>query len=601
MKTLLLFLLLIFSGLSLFAQKEDETLASQYMRNGETQKAVDIYQKLYQQNNDRYYDPYFNSLLSLKKFDEAEAITKKTIERHPQNYEFVIALGRVYSENGDKSKANSVYDGLIKNMPSDPSAAIRLSSRFSNVHNIDYAIKVLIQGRKLLQNDQLFALEMSTLYRYKNDKANMLKEYLTLLQTKPDYISDAKRNMSAMFDGAQDYNMLKAALLKTISQYPGQLVYADLLTWQFLQQKQFNLALSQALILNRRQNDDGKSVDELCQILVINEAYDDAIRGYQYIIDKGKQHTLYEKSRIGLINTKNLKITAAKHEQTDLADLEKNYLDLLAEFGHTPITAPAMEKLARLQAFQLKKPIQAEKTLVDLIAIPKLPAELSGGCKLELGDVYLINGKPWDATLMYSQVEKAFSGTPVGQDAQYRNAKLAYYTGDFAWAKEQLDILKAETSQFIDNDALNLSLMIGDHTVFDSTANALKMYARADLFIFKGEPEQAVITLDSIDKVYPVNDLGNDILMAKAHILIQSKEYLAATMPLKKIAVESQADFWADDAVFMLGDIYQNHLDDRSAAKTWYQKIISDYPGSLWINEARKRFRILRGDTTPSS
>ncbi|MDB5143063.1 MAG: hypothetical protein JWQ66_1776 [Mucilaginibacter sp.] len=601
MKTLLLFLLLIFSGFALFAQKEDEMLAGQYMRNGETQKAVDIYQKLYQQNNDRWYDAYLNSLLSLKKFDEAEAITKKIIDRHPQNYEFVIALGRVYSENGNKDKAAGVYDGLIKNMTDDPAAAIRLSSKFSNVHNIDYAIKALIQGRKLLKNDQLFALEMSTLYRYKNDKADMLREYLTLLQTKPDYVSDAKRNISAMFDGAQDYNMLKTALLKMIKQYPDQLVYADLLTWQFLQQKQFDIALSQALVLNRRQNDDGKSVDELCQILVANEAYDEAIRGYQYIIDKGKENKLYEKSRIELINTKNLRITAAKYAEADLVELEKNYLDLLTEFGRTPITAPAMEKLARLQAFQLNKPAQAEKTLIDLIAIPRLPADLSGGCKLELGDVYLINSKPWDATLMYSQVEKAFSGTPVGQDAQYRNAKLAYFTGDFTWAKEQLNILKAETSQFIDNDALNLSLMIGDHTAFDSTANALKMYARADLLIFKGAPEQAVITLDSIDKVYPVNDLGNDILMAKAHILIQKKEYQAAIVPLKKIASESKEDFWADDAVFMLGDIYQNHLDDKTAAQGWYQKIISDYPGSLWINEARKRFRVLRGDTTTGS
>ncbi|UOE47756.1 tetratricopeptide repeat protein [Mucilaginibacter sp. SMC90] len=601
MKTLLLFIILIFNGFALFAQKEDEMLASQYMRDGETQKAVDIYQKLYQQNNDRYYDQYFNSLLSLKKFDEAEIITKKIIDRHPQSYEFVIALGRVYNEKGDKSKAEGVYDGLIKNMPSDPTAVIRLSSKFSNVHNIDYALKVLVQGRILMKNDQLFALEMSTLYRYKNNKVDMLKEYLTLLQTKPDYISDAKRNISAMFDGAQDYTMLKTYLLKMIKQYPDQLVFADLLTWQFLQQKQFDTALSQAMALNRRQNDDGKSIDELCQILVANEAYDEAIRGYQYIIDKGKEHALYEKARIELINTKNLKLKDAKHGQADLAELERNYLDLLTEFGRTPSTAPAMEKLAILQAFQLNRPVDAEKTLVALIAIPRLRADLLGSCKLELGDVYLINGKPWDATLMYSQVEKAFAGTPVGQDAQYRNAKLAYYTGDFTWAKEQLDILKAETSQFIDNDALNLSLMIGDHTVFDSTANALKMYAHADLLIFKGEPDHAVITLDSIDKVYPLNDLGNDILMAKAHILIQKKEYQAAIVPLKKIAVESQKDFWADDAVFMLGDIYQNHLDDKTAAQSWYQKIISDYPSSLWINEARKRFRILRGDTTPSS
>jgi hypothetical protein len=53
--------------------------------------------------------------------------------------------------------------------------------------------------------------------------------------------------------------------------------------------------------------------------------------------------------------------------------------------------------------------------------------------------------------------------------------------------------------------------------------------------------------------------------------------------------------------VYMLGDIYENHLDDKAQAQMWYQKIVTDYPSSLWINEARKRFRILRGDMPSGS
>jgi len=41
-------------------------------------------------------------------------------------------------------------------------------------------------------------------------------------------------------------------------------------------------------------------------------------------------------------------------------------------------------------------------------------------------------------------------------------------------------------------------------------------------------------------------------------------------------------------------------LSDKVQAKAYYQKIITDYPGSLWINEARKRFRIIRGDQPTS-
>jgi tetratricopeptide (TPR) repeat protein len=231
------------------------------------------------------------------------------------------------------------------------------------------------------------------------------------------------------------------------------------------------------------------------------------------------------------------------------------------------------------------------------VKIPNLPNTILSSCKLDLGDVYVMNNQPWEATLVYSQVEKGNSDVTITQDAKLRNAKLAYYTGDFTWAKGQLDVLKAATTQLIANDALNLSLLIKDNTGYqDSTGEALKFYARADLWIFKEEPDKAIKTLDSIDKNFPNNSLTDDILMAKALILIQQKDYAGAAPLLQNIADNHKFDLWADDAVFMLGDIYENHLQDKEKAKAWYQKIITDYPGSLYINEARKRFRILRGD-----
>ena len=260
-----------------------------------------------------------------------------------------------------------------------------------------------------------------------------------------------------------------------------------------------------------------------------------------------------------------------------------------------------MQRLARLQAFKLHKPDEAQKLLEEAVKIPDIRPELLNSCKLDLGDVYLINNQPWEASLIYSQVESAYSNTTIGQDAKFRNAKLAYYTGDFTWAKGQLDVLKAATSQLIANDAINLSLLISDSLNADTAGSALKMYARADMQIFEEHPEKAVLVLDSINVKYPNNSLSDDILMARARILLQQKNFADAIIPLKKIVDEHPFNLWADDAVFMLGDIYENHLANKEQAKIYYQKIITDYPGSLWINEARKRFRILRGDKPDAS
>lgn len=593
-------LLFLFSS-NLIAQDNDLQLARQFTANGELQKALYIYQKLYKQDNDAYYSYYINGLLGLKKFDEAENTAKKMLRKHPGDYRYNISLGRIYTQKGDVDKANTIYDGMIKNLPADAGEIANLASQFYQAENADYAIKIFLQGRKLLHNDKLYNFELISLYRYKRDKPALIEEYLNFLPDNPSFITQAENAMSAMFDGEADYTILKTALFKRIQKDPQQTVYADLLTWQFLQQKEFDQALNQALALSRRQNDDGSSIFDLCQTLVANQAYEAAVRGYEYIINKGKDQQLYIPAKIELINTKNLLVTSGKYTQADLISLEKDYTDLLNEFGKTPSTVFAMQKLARLQAFKLHKLDDAQKLLEEATKIPGIKPSLLSSCKLDLGDIYLLNDQPWEATLLYSQVETAYPNTTIGQDAKFRNAKLAYYTGDFTWAKGQLDVLKAATSQLIANDALNLSLLISDNLAADTAGNALKMYARADLRIFEEQPEKALLVLDSIDARYPGNSLNDDILMARARILIQQKNYNDAIIALKKIVEEHPADLWADDAVFMLGDIYENQLANKAQAKTYYQKIITDYPASLYINEARKRFRILRGDKPDAS
>ena len=595
----IIFFQLFFCSL-LFAQDEIQ-LAKQFTANGELQKALDIYQKLYKQDNEAYYPFYINSLLSLKKFDEAEGITKKLLRKHPAEYRYSITLGRIYTQKGDIDKANQVYDDLVKNLPADAGEIANVASQFYQAENADYAIKIFLQGRKLLNNDKLYSFELLSLYRFKRDKAALVEEYMNFLPDNPSFITQAENTLSSMFEGPADYDMMKAALYKRIQKDPQQTLYIDLLTWQFLQQKDFDQALNQSIALSRRQNDDGNNIFELCQTLISNEAYDAAIRGYEFIISKGKDQPLYVPSKIELINTKNLLVTSGKYTQADLLSLEKNYTDLLAEFGKASNTVFAMQRLARLQAFKLHKLDEAQKLLEEAVAVPNTKPNLVASCKLDLGDIFLLNGQPWEATLLYAQVETDYPGTTIGQEAKFRNAKLAYYTGDFTWAKGQLDVLKAATSQLIANDALNLSLLISDNLVADTSGSALKMYARADLQIYAEQPEKAVMILDSIDVKYPNNALSDDILMAKARILIQQKNFPGAVVLLKKIVDEHPFNLWADDAVFMLGDIYENKLNDKEQAKTYYQKIITDYPGSLWINEARKHFRILRGDKPDAS
>lgn len=599
MKNRLLIAFLVFFAQHVFAQvnRDDEVLAVQYYQTGDYEKAAVLFKKLFDKTgNTNFYDPYFNSLIRLKKYDDAENLVKRQIKLHPQVYTYSIDYGRVLQQRGQAEKADEWYNNLIRKMPADEFAIRDLGSNFYRADAYDLAIKTFITGRKLLKNERAFSFDLLALYRYRKDKAMLVYEYLDAIAESPELIPQAQSVMSGTFEENADYEVLKAAILRRLQKDPQNIGLTEMLAWQFIQQKDFDMALRQTIALDRRLKEDGERVYDLSRVLYNNGAHEQAAEALKYLINKGAGNRFYVTAKVDIIHVRSKLVTAGKFSAADLQTLESDYQSLIAEFGKNSRTAFAMRQLAELQAFYLNKPRDAEALLEELLQVPGLSAEITGQAKLELGNIYILTGEIWEANLIYGQVEKQFSNEPLGQEAKYRNAKLSYYRGDFTWAKAQLDVLKSSTSQLIANDALNLNLLISDNLQKETDSAALKMYAQTDLLIFNNQPDAALQKLDSINILYPGNSLADDILMARAKIFIKKADFTSAAISLQKIMADFSYDLWADDATFMMADLFENKLSQPDKARALYQKIITDFPGSLYVIEARKRFRQLRGD-----
>jgi TolA-binding protein len=96
--------------------------------------------------------------------------------------------------------------------------------------------------------------------------------------------------------------------------------------------------------------------------------------------------------------------------------------------------------------------------------------------------------------------------------------------------------------------------------------------------------------------LYPQSDLLDDILMLKSKIYIDKKDFTKASAMLKTIINDYNSSIWADDALFKLAVLEENQFHDLPNAQKHYQQLIDNFPGSLFVNDARKRFRNLRGD-----
>jgi TolA-binding protein len=219
--------------------------------------------------------------------------------------------------------------------------------------------------------------------------------------------------------------------------------------------------------------------------------------------------------------------------------------------------------------------------------------------KLMLGDAYLINGNVWDAQLTYSQVDKAFKEDPLGQEAKFRNARLSYFRSDFEWAKDQLEVLKTATTQLISNNAIELSLRIQDHSEMDTSYDALTEFASAELLLFQQNYDACLTELNRLSFKYTNHTLSDDIAFLKGEVYLQTGDYTEALEAFKRVYTNYSYEILADNALYESAMLQLKHFKNPEEAKALFEKIILDYPDSLFVVESRKQYERLKAGSQP--
>lgn len=580
-------------------QAQNPNLANQYFINGEYAKAATIYQQLLEQDdrNEYFFNRYIDCLISLEDYDTGDKAIKKRIKKEPRNYALYVTYGSLLEKAGRMPEAEEQYDLAIKNMPPDFNSVSRLANLFTGKSRYDYATKTYETGAQLLKDPNRFAFNLGELYRRKGETGKMIEQYLNSIADDPTKTGTVQTLLSRYLSPA-DFEELQAQLYERIQKTENP-DFIELLAWSFVQTKDYKSALRQYKALDRQFNENGRRIFQLAETAADAKDYDTAVEAYNYIVGLQNINNPYFFAAIkGSLDCRRRKITEGfSYTQAELLTLEKDYEAFLNRFPGNRSTAPIVLQLAQLEALYLNNVGKAVSLLESQLKVPGLTADDIARTKIDLADYYLIQGEIWESTLLYSQVDKDFKEETPGQEARFKNARLSYFNGDFEWAQSQCNILKAATSRLIANDALDLSVFIMDNLNLDTTADAISLYAGAELLVYQNQFEEALQKLDTLRRDFPEHALQDDILYLQAQIATKRQDYALAAALYGEV-VEKYADgIRADNALFAMAGLYETHLNDKEKAKALFEKVFIDYSGSVFAVEARKRYRILRGDT----
>lgn len=574
-------------------EKTQTALAQQYLENKEFAKAIPVFKALYEKApfDKNLYDNYLSALMQNNSYEDAEKLVNYMMKIRRDDPAMLVDLGLVYEAEKKNKQAKEQYDQALQLLTGDEYKTKSLSEAFEKAGKNDYAVKVYEQIRKMVQNPYIYATQLSLLYSKMGKTKEAIQATLDLVMTQPNIMDDVKESLAKISDkDPKAFSIIQKVLNSRIKEQDQNPFWHELVSWLFIQKNDYSGAFKELTTLDQNIDEQGKRLIPFAQEITQDGEYETALKSYDYVIGLGHEKPFYELAAKGKMELLLLQFENKwPDSKNDLSKLVQSFTDFFQQFPNYQ-SSDIWRNYAMVQARYNHNPDTAIQMLSTAISDLRASKEFMGRCKLDMGDYYILENKIWEATLIYAQVDKDFKQDYLGEEARFRNAKLAYYRGDFDWAQGQLSVLKASTTKLIANDALYLSVLITENIPADSNMAPLLRFAAADLLLFQHKTKESDQLLDSISKNFPQTALQDDIDLLRSKIALEEGRTQDAINYLKDILEKFGTDVLADDATFQLAKIYEEKLKDKEKAKYYYEKIILDYPGSTFIQEARAKY-----------
>ncbi|PKP27054.1 MAG: hypothetical protein CVU03_00470 [Bacteroidetes bacterium HGW-Bacteroidetes-2] len=587
------FVFILFLSISTFSFGQNEALAKNYFEQGAFDKALPIFEKLYLNNPNR--KDYMLSLVTtyqqLEKYIEAENLLKKETQLAKNNPTLIIELGRNYELQKDTINANLYYKQALSSIEERPNLAHTIATAFGKYNLLEQAVLAYQKG--MAANPQLdFNMPLARIYGEQGKLEKMFESYLNSIEKNPGFAITAQRYFENYITENPE-NEANEIFRKTIlkkSQSNPDILYNELLSWLFIQQKQYDRAFVQQKAIFRRTMENQQGLIDLAMITIEEKEYVSAKEILLFIIENANTDQLRVEAYQNL-----LLIETTTTEKKDFENIKTKYENLFSLYGKGSITFGLQIDYNHFIAFQLEQKDLAIENLKNLVK-KNLSRYQEAKAVMKLADILVFDEKFNEALIYYSQIQNKVKNDPIAQEARFKVARTSYFKGDFIWAQTQLDILKKSTSQLIANDAMELSLLISDNSLEDSTQAALKLYAKADLLNLQNKNQEAIALLDTILKNHKGESIEDEALFKQALVFEKTKQFDKAITNYLQIIEFHNEDILADNAYFNLAELYNKTLQQPEKAKEFYEQLIFNHQDSIFFVEARKQFRNIRGD-----
>ena len=566
-------------------------LATEYLRGGQFDRAIPLLEDLYesQPGSVVFFDKLKEAYENVKRYQAAIELIDEQLEQGgtQDRPALLVEQARLYHLAGQDRRAAAQWDAVLKASNGAESVYRLVYNSMLRLRLLDRAIEVLLRGRASGAQSILFQPELAHLYGLTGQHEQAMEEYLGLLEASSRQINYVRGRLSRSLD---QEGALEAALKitgRSVATHPDRAVIRDLLSWLHMEAGDFDAAYEHVTIMDRLNGGGGQAIYQFAQRAAEAGAFDVARRAYESV------HTIHADALLGIGRMLELQGESVGEGADYYAAALNAYDALLAEHPDHPQRADVMMRVARLQQYAFRDP-DAAAAMLTRVVNEFAYQPVSQQALLELGRLKLERNHLSEAQSIFVHLADATPVTEFTTQAQLEVALMHFYRGDFARAEQSLGVLSEATSDDAANNALSLRLLLLENPAQDSAAVAPRAYAEASLLLRQHKEDEVITRTEEMLTRWGNHPVADDARFLRAQAFRQSHrihEALAAFGELPLLHPESPH---GDRSLFIHAEILEQDLNHPSAAADAYTELLTRFPGSLLVNEARARIRLLR-------
>lgn len=572
-----------------FAQNEQ--LALMYFNKGEFEKALLAYQELYktQPSNNNFMLKVVECHQQLNQLGKSNDVLQDYFKKFklPLMY---VEIGYNYKLQQNETLQLQFYEQALDQIKKQYTNVYQVAQAFEKKVELAYALRAY-QTALQIEPAGRFNYQMAMLHGQMGNMGLMIDKFLEEAYQFPESQPMIQNQLTRFMDDEMesDFNALLRKNLIIKTQKSQDIFWNQFLSWYYVQTRQYDKAFVQEKAIFKRNPEAFYNLVDLAEIAA-NENDPSAEAIFQFILQNTTDAELLVSCHHFL-----LKLKMEQNQTQEYPKIQQQFQELFNQFGQNERTLPLMLLQANFEAFAMQNTKKAKEILEKSLTF-RLNIKQQSEVKMNLADILLLEEKFSMALLQYAQIEESMKGDVLGQEANLKMAKTSFYQQDFEWAMQQFKVLKSAHSQLIANDALEMFLLLSDNDPADSLQLALKQFAKADFLSFQNKHAQSILAFQQILEDFTEDEVLDDVHYRLGTIFIEKKKYQEAITHFEVILQKFPESVYRDEANYFLGEIYYKELQNPVKAQSYYEQVIMQHPDSIYLVDAQKRFRAIRGD-----